>query len=77
MLFRLVFLAIVSGHHTGQETPSCISPSLGFAPQSFAEPCDWPSAENVRFSGPYAILLTGVNLEPQPEQPRRRIGFLP
>src|SRR6266480_1403609 len=23
------------------------------------------------------LLLTGVNLEPQPEQPRRRIGFLP
>ena len=23
------------------------------------------------------LLMTGVNLEPQPEQPRRRIGFLP
>src|SRR4029077_19518475 len=31
------------------ESPSCISPSPGFGPQSFAEPCDWLRAENVRF----------------------------
>src|SRR6266850_7801285 len=37
------------------ESPSCISPPPGFGPQSFAEPCDWTGAKNVRFSGPYGI----------------------
>ncbi len=39
------------------ESSSCISPSPGFGPQSFAEPCDWPRAENVRFCGPYGVTV--------------------
>src|SRR5260370_3234399 len=47
-----------SNHSNENESPNCISPPPGFGPQSFAEPCDWPRAENVRFSGPYAVGVT-------------------
>jgi hypothetical protein len=44
------------------ESPSCISPSPGFGPRSFAEPCDWPRAGNVRFSGPYGAGVLSIEV---------------
>ena len=36
-----------------------------------------PADKNPEEAAQILFLLTGVNLEPQPKQPRRRIGFLP